>query len=640
MSLSRRARKQLIALVVFLVLIAVVGIGGQQLRLALRASDAAEGLRLGTEAYENGEYAEALGQFNRYFRVPEHQNDADVIYMHARSRLETPEDGGGHYRSALGMARRAVDKDPDSVRNRLLVLEALIRSRGGSLPDILGEIDSVLELDPQRTDLRLYRADVLFASERPDEALDELRSIVGRDPSSIDALNRITRILTARPAEYNAWVASLDQQAQDNPDIAAFDIARINARLMLINTGSRDSGGSAMAASRALTAFDILTQSLLNRTVSDLPVFRAALSACDEVERALRFTRPTNQDEAEATQNRLDAINAAAEEFVDRHIGLQTDGSSLERGAEQPGLVLAAMEWLWTSDRIDHLKRAAEAWRGTREIAVSAPAAIAVEAIITMTEALPEDRLVELPESSDSLAAELWINLARAAVQLSDRAIPQTAALLETAMENAEAIENSIRFTPAPTEERSVEAFLAETAIPALSILRAETASAAGDTARAISLWRDAASLRRVWDLPALQLLDAYRNRGSIAEAEQMSRESMLRGATMGTGLNMIEARVQQYALGIIPYETAEMALRELRAAGFPAAPLTVADFRLSLVASMIETDQRQVHLQAAAESLAATAQEAAEDAWVIPRWCPPVCARRSAARSMRSFLR
>ncbi len=612
MSLSRRARKQLIALVVLVVLVLVVGVGGNQLRLAMRASDAAEGLKLGTAAFERGEYAEALSQFNRYFKVPEHQTNADVIYMHAKSRLETPQDGGVHYRTALGLARRAVDNDPDSVRNRLLVLETLIRSRGGSLPDILSEIDSVLELDPRRTDLRLYRADVLLASERPDDALNELRSIIARDPSSIEAMDRINRILISRPAEYNAWVASLDQKAQDNPEVAAFDIARIHARVILINTGSRDNAGSAIAASRTMTAYDILTQSLLQRSVADVGVFRAALAACDEVERAIRFTRPVIQDEAQATQDRLEAVDAAARGFVAAHTGLDDEDPVLD--ADRAQFVLAAMEWLWTSDRGDLFTRMAEAWRdGNPEISTD-PAQVAVEALIALTGALPEEQLIELPERSTSLAANLWLKLSRASVLLRDREITELAEVLNSAVETAEAIDNSIRFTPAPTDQRATVSFLAEAAMPALALLRAEAAFASGDTARAMSLWRDAAMLRRVWDQPALQLLSALRDRGSIIESEQMSGESMLRGATIGTGLSMIDARVQQYALGLIPYDTAEMALRELRNAGLPEAPIAVADFRLALVASMIDPARREQRLEQAAEALASTAEQAVEE--------------------------
>ncbi|XHC24671.1 hypothetical protein ABWH91_10360 [Phycisphaerales bacterium ac7] len=104
MSLSRRARKQLIAAVVLVALVIVVGVGGNALRLARKASSAAEGLRLGTEAFEQGDYERTLNQLNRY--LPSNQDDADALYMHAKARLEVPQDGGGALpdRSELGPA--------------------------------------------------------------------------------------------------------------------------------------------------------------------------------------------------------------------------------------------------------------------------------------------------------------------------------------------------------------------------------------------------------------------------------------------------------------------------------------------------------------------------------------------------------
>ncbi|MFU8829295.1 MAG: tetratricopeptide repeat protein, partial [Phycisphaerales bacterium] len=525
MSLSRRARKQLIALGVIVALVAVVGFGGNQLRLARNAASAERAYKLGTEAFERGDYQETLTQLNRY--LPSNQDDADALYMHAKARLEVPQDGGAHYTTALNWARRAADGDPDSVAKRLLILEIRVRSGRSSLPELLATVDSVLSLDPTRSDLRIFKADILRASDRQTEALRELRSIVSRDPSSIDALDRITRLLTDQPAEYSQWINTLDQQAADNPQAAAFDIARINARLRLIPANPRETGVSAIAATRALTAYEILTESLLEKTVQTPGQFRAALSIVDEVERAIRLTRPLTQRDAQATQDRLEDISTRAVRFADRHTGFGSDS-----GEHRPAFVLAATEWFWTSDRVSDLSRIASDWRRVSADQPTDAVPLAIESLITMTGALPDDQLVPMPETSPAPAGRLWIELASAARNLRQGELVSAAEALARANDQATIVQGAHLFAPVASADRDINLLVATTATPALLILEAETAAAAGDTARAMSLWFDAARQRRVWDRPALQLLETYRLRGNIAEAEQMSSEAMLRGAT------------------------------------------------------------------------------------------------------------
>jgi Tfp pilus assembly protein PilF len=581
MSLSRRARKQLIALGVIVALVLVVGVGGNQLRLARRAASAADGLQRGTAAFEAGDYEEAIVQLNRY--VPRNRDDADAIYMLAKSRLEVPQDGGGHLTTALAFARAAVDNDPDSIRNRLLVIEVLDRSGGGSLPELLADIDGVLSLDPSRADLRLYKVRVLNSVDRRDDAIEELRAIIRRDPSNLEALGFMAALLSDRPAEFNQWVADLDQQAS-SPELtpaqaAPLHIARLTARLNRIPANAQQTGNAALAATRAMGAYDLLTQTLLPAAVDSADVARAVLDAVDRVERAVRITRPQNPDEAQATIDRLDTINAGAMDFVARHT------ANLDSGpASRAPFVLAALEWLWTSDRSEDAQELAQRWRAAQPAAAitaqTPPAAAAVEALIAMTRALPDDQLAPgitemAPAETDDpaladipAASRLWLRLASASADLRARRLAQAEDVIEAAADDMDSLSGRLSFAVESPADRAATGFVAAVARPALDILGAEIASASGDTARAITLWNRAAGQRLAWDLPALQLLETYRSRGSIGLAEATSREAMLRGANIGTGLSMIESRVDQYELGLLPYEAAEAALTELERAG------------------------------------------------------------------------
>ena len=539
MSLSRRARKQLIAFAVLVALVLIVGIGGNQLRLMRRAASAADGLQRGTAAFEAGDYEEAIDQLNRY--VPRNRGDADALYMLAKSRLEVPLDGGGHYATALSFARGASDLAPDDVEKRLLVLEILTRSSAGSLTDLLSAIDAVLGLDPNRTDLRVIKANVLRTNDRSDDALSELRAIVSRDPSSVEALSGISSLLIDRPAEYSRWVTELDQQAADNPDEAAFDIARIDARLRLLYAEASSGGVSAIAASRALTAYDILTESLLPRTIDNPQKFRLALTKVDEVDRVIRLTRPRSGDNEQATQDRLVAIDESAARFVELHT---------ERPGESPARSLGAMEWLWTSDRPELLSELARRWGETGRVQPDSSVGLAIEALISITNSLPPDERSDLPEAGPDAVGRLWIRLAEAAAALRDNDPTEAERLIEASIESAGVVQSSLLFSSGPPNDRAEQAFIASLAGPALSLLRAEAASVSGDTARAITFWTDAADARPGWDLPALQLLATFRERGNIARAEEWTERALLRGATLETGLTMIESTVDQYALG------------------------------------------------------------------------------------------
>ncbi|XOV77063.1 MAG: tetratricopeptide repeat protein [Phycisphaerales bacterium] len=546
-----------------------------------KASSAAEGLRLGTEAFEQGDYERTLNQLNRY--LPSNQDDADALYMHAKARLEVPQDGGAHFPTALNWARRATDLDPDSVEKRLLVLEVLARSQSGPPQDYLAAIDNVLSLDPNRTDLRVLKADVLRRFERPDDALRELQAIISRDPNSLEAVSSVAVLLANRPAEYNQWVAELDRRAAESPDNAALDIARIDARLRLISPNPSSTGTSAITASRALTAFDILTESLLPKTINDPKAFRAALAVVDDIEYAIRLTRPQSEDERQATLDRLNSIDERVAQFIDRHTA---------EPAENPARLLAAMEWLWTSDRTTQLEELATRWRAAGPGEPDSSATLAIESFIKLTDSLPAEELADLPESSPHAAGQIWIHLAEASGALGRNELTETERLLDLANETIASVGGQALFSIEPAADRSVETFIANLAIPTLTIYRAESAAASGDTARAITLWFDVYRARRAWDFPALQLLQAFRDRGSINDAEEMSRLAMLRGATLGTGLSLIQSRVDQYALGMRSYEDVSRSLDELGASGFPEPQILVAKFRLALLSAIREPDR------------------------------------------------
>jgi tetratricopeptide (TPR) repeat protein len=104
-----------------------------------------------------------------------------------------------------------------------------------------------------------------------------------------------------------------------------------------------------------------------------------------------------------------------------------------------------------------------------------------------------------------------------------------------------------------------------------------------------------------------------------------MSDEAMLRGATLGTGLSLIEARVDQYALGGLSYDNVARFLAELRDAGFEASPVAVGQFRLALIGAIREPDR--------------ATESAAEAAAILRTWIDASADDPAAAETLVSML-
>ncbi|MFG0293365.1 MAG: tetratricopeptide repeat protein, partial [Phycisphaerales bacterium JB050] len=448
------------------------------------------------------------------------------------------------------------------------------------------------------------------------DLVGSLAAIAQNHPENLKAYAGITALLAERPAEFNQWVAEIDQRAtaERTPPAAkaALDIARINARLNLIPSNPRQSGAAALAAARTLGSYDILIESLLPKTVKDPQTARAVLGVVDKVERALRLTRPIDPEQAQPTYDRLETVNDAALEFVQRHTAAPQ---------ATPELVAATLEWLWTTDRIDEARNLAARWRESVPAAQitenTTPAAVIVEALIAITAVLPDDQIspniASVATETRQPLTRVWSNLVASTLALRERKIQDAESHLQQAAKDADEIRLSGLFSVSEQADNSINTFLNSLAQPLVNALAADAAFRSGDTARAIDLWTLAGRERLAWDLPALQLLDIYRQRGNIGQAEAISTEAMLRGATISTGLSMIDARVDQFELGLIPYEVALTSLNDLEQAGFPEPPIRVARLRLAIIGSIRLPARAAEFADQVASSLAQTVAEASD---------------------------
>ncbi len=157
-----------IVVVVALLLFVGGALGGFAAYRIHEARDRAkEWRRTGMEAYQAGNYGEAVSNLRRY--VSEHPNDVQAVYAYARARLEVAEPSGSHLYRALGALRRVVEAKPEheAARRRLLKLYL----RVGSASQALEAVEPLLEKHPDDPLALRVKAVALKRAGRLQEAL-------------------------------------------------------------------------------------------------------------------------------------------------------------------------------------------------------------------------------------------------------------------------------------------------------------------------------------------------------------------------------------------------------------------------------------------------------------------------------------
>lgn len=142
---STAGRKLGIALAVLLIgALAVVGL--YKFREASKARALQQDRMVGMAAYERQAYAEAVPHLSRY--VSKHRDDTEALLAFADSRRLVPaEDGSGsHITHAMAVTRLALERDPGSLKGRVMLME--LSAASGFATETDRAALAVLELDP------------------------------------------------------------------------------------------------------------------------------------------------------------------------------------------------------------------------------------------------------------------------------------------------------------------------------------------------------------------------------------------------------------------------------------------------------------------------------------------------------------
>jgi tetratricopeptide (TPR) repeat protein len=167
---------------------------------AVRAAEEAKALAprsgvvreaLGMALYRSGRYRDALRELQAYRRITGRVDQNHLIADSYR--------GIGSPERALDPAREALrSRLPEEVRAEAAVVAASALADLGRYEEALATLRSfpTRRSAARLLDLRIWyvTADVLERAGRPDEAIEEFRGIVRRDPAAFDAAERLAAL--------------------------------------------------------------------------------------------------------------------------------------------------------------------------------------------------------------------------------------------------------------------------------------------------------------------------------------------------------------------------------------------------------------------------------------------------------------
>jgi tetratricopeptide (TPR) repeat protein len=176
---STAGRKLGIALAVLLIgALAVVGL--YKFREASKARALQQDRMVGMAAYERQAYAEAVPHLSRY--VSKHRDDTEALLAFADSRRLVPaEDGSGsHITHAMAVTRLALERDPGSLKGRVMLME--LSAASGFATETDRAALAVLELDPLNRNALLARREVAQLAGQRDRLLEIDREMAEKLP--------------------------------------------------------------------------------------------------------------------------------------------------------------------------------------------------------------------------------------------------------------------------------------------------------------------------------------------------------------------------------------------------------------------------------------------------------------------------
>lgn len=210
---SRRRSRTLIRIGVSLAVLGVLAVGAYFGRSALRAARASEARERGLAAFEQKDWAAALGDLGT--AVAFDQTNTELLTKYGEARANVPQPGGRHLAEAARIYRVAMDAGAP----RLEMLRKLLRVYAdfGALVETAETAEAILAIVPGDREAITALVGTLWARGKDEDAVKVLESAIALMPADlglrtalINTLERIEEDKSAVLARIDAWLVQPD----------------------------------------------------------------------------------------------------------------------------------------------------------------------------------------------------------------------------------------------------------------------------------------------------------------------------------------------------------------------------------------------------------------------------------------------
>lgn len=273
--------KLAIVIVMALVVLGVTVVGLRRLQRTRRAE---KGLTLGTNAYERQDWQQAADQLGRYISL--NQDDVPVLLKYADAQLGIRPARRGNIRQAIAAYRNVLRVDPLNSEAALRLCEIYLSM---AIPGE-AELIATRQLEKKQDfELRRLLAVSLAAQRKFDQAVNQLKTIIVRQPHMVLAYEVLGKLAEHRPELFDDSPESLYNQAvKDNPSSA---LAYIVRSAFYLRTGQKPMAIADLEQADKLDLSDLPVQLRLVRELMNVGL----LDKADSHLRAVYAVEPKNQ---------------------------------------------------------------------------------------------------------------------------------------------------------------------------------------------------------------------------------------------------------------------------------------------------------------------------------------------------------
>jgi len=265
-----------LALLLTLTVLAVTAVLTRAWRRSYRAE---QGLTLGTQAYQQGQWDQAAQNLGRYLaRV---NDDVPVLLQYAQANLNIRPRKIGSIQQTIAAYRTILRLEPGNTQAAIPLIDLYLNELNTPGEATL-IADKVLAIQ-DNVAIRISRAKALIRQRSFEDAARELRNVIDDHPDQISAYNVLGNLFREHPDDFpdETPVNYLDQAVANNPDSS---LAYINRAIFYLRQGHPDRARTDYDQARQLETTSPQTLLSLAAVAMDLGLLQQTAGYLDTIE--------------------------------------------------------------------------------------------------------------------------------------------------------------------------------------------------------------------------------------------------------------------------------------------------------------------------------------------------------------------